>query len=197
MVSARQRFVIDPPRQNSQCAPSTASRSSSIPPFATRRSTDVRTEKKTVSCRSTKIGATRRGSIPGSLCPPSWPPRELRPGPNAAWCGERMSSGPDFQKQSPQNTTTHLVPRDEVEPSPRRLDHPLGQPVRHVLGRTFDDLDRVEFFLGVDGVREDPVFVRPGEAPFRRGGVRSRVGWARIGSSRQGRGRNSGMAVYR
>lgn len=91
--------------------------------------------------------------------------------------------------------TAYLVTRDQIEPSPRRLDHPLGQPVRHVLRRPLDNLDRVEFFLGVDGVRENPVFVRAGEAPFRRGGVRSRVGRARIGSSRQSRGRNSGVAV--
>ena len=91
--------------------------------------------------------------------------------------------------------TACLVTRDQVEASPRRLDHPLGQPVRHVLGRAFDDLDSVEFFLGVDGVGEDPVFVWPGETPFRRCGVRSRVGRARIGSSRQGRGRKSGVAV--
>lgn len=67
---------------------------------------------------------------------------------------------PDPEKIPPGRSRTHLVTCDEVEPGSRCLDHPPGQPVRHVLGRTLDNLDRVEFFLSVDGVREDPVFVR-------------------------------------
>lgn len=52
------------------------------------------------------------------------------------------------------------VSRDKVEAGPAGFDEPPGNLVRRSLGRSLDDLDRVQLFLRVDGVAEDPVFVR-------------------------------------
>lgn len=64
----------------------------------------------------------------------------------------------------------HLVAGDKVKAPAGGRDEPGDELVAHRFALGMDDLDRLELFLGVDRMRQDPVLVPP-----RRFGVESIV----------------------